>query len=798
VRGSEQNGRDIAMARRKSAGSPAGMGVIILLGGIIWLGSAVYQFVLQYSASIIALLVIAGLVSLIIIGLSRVGKSKPTTSVAADASPELQAQIAGPFLSRGSSRKAANARWMNPGSPIRIQRHDITDGLFYLGEALALPDGRIIDQYVINSRLSVSDVKSDVSGQSMPYWPSYASISSEARGTFLAWMADGRRDPTYNIGYVFLFFYGLEHRQFIDTDEAIAQTLIAEVDRLLSIYGQNGSFRGYATNFLTHAKVGAGLPLDPLRLSAERSFSQELPLAVRIYFGQKLASSNTLYAEDMLLWLLALPDTYLRTPAIRCFDEFAALWKLRFAGKFPSGVKINVPAKKIKCTYRAASGAFQVDVPGQHTQYPDIAAVRQSFDKFEMLAQACTDELDGFSRYVGKHPDKRSSIQAVLLLPEILQHDSSSGTLHDIVERIKELMGARNTAATTLREVLKAAAFDHPEAGKLPRAIGEQIGLVLDRINVAIEPDRRYGGGAAQLEDQVVIFTAEQGGPIDPEKPAYQRMKVQVEVSALAASADGAATVDELQTIIANIKSDQYLTKIEGLRLIAYAITIFKSPPKQSRIMRRLVEASEVDRQAIAMAAVSVIGREDQVDPKRVQFLERLSKVLKLPKEKVYSDLHRRVAAPDEPVVVSPESRVPGIPIPTQPQTRIYIDPARLAVVQKQTQAVSQILTKIFVDDAGPPKLEGVFSHVANESVFGGLDRNHAELVEYLEIRGEIDKQEFEERAKALKLLPAGAIEKINDWAFDHFDEPLLEDGEHIVLSPHLRERLVELRANQS
>ena len=130
--------------------------------------------------------------------------------------------------------------------------------------------------------------------------------------------------------------------------------------------------------------------------------------------------------------------------------------------------------------------------------------------------------------------------------------------------------------------------------------------------------------------------------------------------------------------------------------------------------------------------------------------------------------------------------------------SRIYIDPARLAAVQKQTQAVSQILTQIFADDAGPAKPEAAVSHVVNGSAFDGLDRNHAELVEYLENKGEVAKQEFDERAKALKLLPAGAIERINDWAFDHFDEPLLEEGEHIVLSPHLRERLVELRENQS
>jgi TerB N-terminal domain len=184
------------------------MGVMIVLGGIMWAVSVAYHFILENSAAIIALLVVAGLVSLIIYGLSRIGKSKPTGSIAANASPDLQVQMTGPYLFQGSSRKAANARWISPGSPIRIQDYDITAGLFYLGQTLALPDGRTIDQYAINPKLPVSDAQSDVMGQSMSYWPSYASITPNARRAFLAWMGDGRKDSTYNIGYVFLFFLG--------------------------------------------------------------------------------------------------------------------------------------------------------------------------------------------------------------------------------------------------------------------------------------------------------------------------------------------------------------------------------------------------------------------------------------------------------------------------------------------------------------------------------------------------------------------------------------------------------------
>lgn len=785
------------MARRKTGGSSAGMGVMIVLGGIVWVGTSAYHFIEKNAAAIIAALLLSALIFLIIFGISRVGKNKPVKSAELITPHGLEVQISGPYLSRGVSRKTANAKWIDRGETVKIHDFDIRDGLFYVGDAVAVSDGRIVDQYVVNPNLPVSDDQSDVPGKSMSYWPSYAAISSPARRAFLEWMAGGRRDPTYGIGFVFLFFYGLEHKVFIEKSPVAMRKLIPEVDRLLSIYGQNGSFRSYATEFLTFARIAAGLPLDPPRLSPERNVSPDLPAAVRIYLGQKLAVSNVLYEDDVLIWLLALPDTYLRTPAIRCFDEFVALWKLRFIEKFPEGFKVNVPIKKIEFKYRAASGAFQVDVPGSHTLWPDIAAVRQSLDKLKSTIQVCTDELDAFSRFVGRRPDQKSSIQAALLLPEALQQRAQIGALRNIGERLNEIMGAKNTATRKLHEILNAAAFNFPATGKLPPTTCDQLGRVLDRLDIAIEPDRRYGGGVAQIGDQVVIFRADRGGPIDPEKPSFQQKKVQVEVSALAAAADGSSTVEELQTIIANIKSAKDLSRIEGLRLIAYAITIFKSPPKQERIMRRLADCAESERQAIAMAALSVMGREN-IDPKKVQFLERLNKALKLPKDKIYTDIHRAAALADETVVISPENRIAGIPIPKLPEPGIHIDARRLAEVQKQTQAVSAILTQIFAEDTDGPKTMLEIPRVANGSAFNGLDRGHAELVEYMEIKGEISRQEFEEQAKALKLLPDGAIEKINDWSFDHFDEPLLEEGEHIVLSANLRDRLAELRESQS
>lgn len=75
-----------------------------------------------------------------------------------------------------------------------------------------------------------------------------------------------------------------------------------------------------------------------------------------------------------------------------------------------------------------------------------------------------------------------------------------------------------------------------------------------------------------------------------------------------------------------------------------------------------------------------------------------------------------------------------------------------------------------------------------------GLDRPYTELVQLLEQRGSMPRSEFDRHARDIGLLPDGAIEQINDWSFDRFDDALIEDGDVVVLAPHLRGRLSEMK----
>ncbi|MCK1603469.1 TerB N-terminal domain-containing protein [Bradyrhizobium sp. 166] len=792
------------MGRRKT--NSAGMGILIVLGLTFWALSAAYHFIQQNAAAIAVGAIVFGLVLLIWSIFSRTG-SKGALPPSFPRDVSVTATVA-----QGTQSKRVPARWIVPSEAVAVQGAQISGGLFYLGDFLRLPDGRSTDQYVINPKLSASAARPDAEGASMPYWPSYAGITPAARRAFLNWMAEGRNGRTYGVGHAFLFFYALEHRAFVDTDPTSLPALIQEVERLLTVYGDNNSFRGYATRFLSCARIAAGIPVLPPKPSPERTFSSEPDVAIRLRLGLALQQDGALGPDDALLWALALPDVHLRTPAVRCFEEFERLFRHRFSERYPSGLALRATGN-IRLNYKAASGAFEVSIPGSHERYPDIcqASGRAPAD-LKTIVQECTDELDSFSRFVGRRPEARESMQAALLLPEPLQRDPADGRIHLFGQKMHRSMGEHKRASTKMRNMLEAAGFDMPANGKVTPALADQLGSVLDCIDIAIEPDRRYGSGVPQLDDQVIIFKADGGGKVDPDRSSYRAVKIQVEVAVLAAAADGDASTDEMKRVIAGVREAADLTPIEQARLIAYAVTVFNSPPKQDRVMRKLGERSPEERTIIADAALAVIAGNDSVDPSEVRFLERLHKALGLPKERVYSGLHRASPpqAADEPVAISQEVRTAGIPIPasekaptpvaavkpvpeTAPASTIRIDAVRLARTQRETQTVAALLANIFEEDA-PSPAEPAPAAPDTIGSFAGLDAGHAELLELLEIKGSLPRAEFDQRAKDLKLLPDGAIERINDWAFDRFEEAIIEDGEDVVMIEHLRERLAQLR----
>ena len=111
--------------------------------------------------------------------------------------------------------------WIAPGKLVKVAGQDIPDGMLYVGNYLQSAGGYAdVEPALINPKLEVNWSSPDYQGSMMNYWPSYSRIDPDCRAAYLNWLASGRNDPNINIGYVFIFFYGLERRVFADAKES--------------------------------------------------------------------------------------------------------------------------------------------------------------------------------------------------------------------------------------------------------------------------------------------------------------------------------------------------------------------------------------------------------------------------------------------------------------------------------------------------------------------------------------------------------------------------------------------------
>jgi hypothetical protein len=89
------------------------------------------------------------------------------------------------------------------------------------------------------------------------------------------------------------------------------------------------------------------------------------------------------------------------------------------------------------------------------------------------------------------------------------------------------------------------------------------------------------------------------------------------------------------------------------------------------------------------------------------------------------------------------------------------------------------MLADIFIEDEPAPEMPVHFA----EGPFAGLDTEHTKLLTKLVSSAEWTRLDFETVATEVGLMPDGAMEAINEWAFDKYGDALLEDGNPVAVN---------------
>ena len=319
-----------------------------------------------------------------------------------DTSDLFEFKISTNFDDEVKSNNQIKGKWINPSEVIQISSFKISKGFFYYGGQLKAINGYETDASLIDGSLSINySISADI--DDLGYWPKYNSLSKHVRGRYLNWLSGERNDLDIPIGYIFLYFYGIERRILVDyqkkqvSDDECFE-LYNEVVRLRKIYGSNKSFYSYATNLIEYLSIVVPhiIKIDDSEIEHSiysQLFKYRLAIAVK--------ENSPISPQLALIWIKSNPNYKLKTPALRCKNEFDALFIKEYQKKFDKGMILKPNKTKLIINYYPASSTLQ-GIELEDLNLPDISFK----ESFETLSKYISYSMAGDRELKASHESK--------------------------------------------------------------------------------------------------------------------------------------------------------------------------------------------------------------------------------------------------------------------------------------------------------------------------------------------------------------------------------------------------------
>ncbi len=482
-------------------------------------------------------------------------------------------------------------------------------------------------------------------------------------------------------------------------------------------------------------------------------------------------------------WAIADPIFPRHTPFLRCREYFDELFDARYRDRFGAGVVLKPNKTLLRLEYRPASASFANSVVAE-TGLPDVTVLKEPAGQLRALAEECCQELDSYSRYVGRNPTGAKDVAGLALLPPVLVSQSQASHVRQLRDRLASVAGT----GTLLQrdELLRLAAFGQPSAFAKREAVA--LAQVLASAGFGIEPDVRFGGPVPGPQTKMYVFPLKAGGASAPTQ-AYSAATLLIRLAALIAAADGSISAEEQRHLESHVATALHLSEHERFRLDAHLRWVLGERPGVGGIKKRLDALAASQREAIGHFLIGVANADGCISPEEIDALGKMYRMLGLNTQDVYSHAH---AAATEPVTVKPaESAASGFALPPRRQVKpkqvVQLNADAIEAKLRETAAVSALLSSVFVEEQAAP------ASIAEEAgCIPGLNPEASAFARLLVTKATWSRDELENAADAGGLLLDGTIEAINEAAFDACNEAVLEGADPLDVNIALLIELIE------
>jgi hypothetical protein len=688
------------------------------------------------------------------------------------------------------------SQWIPKGVSIEIAGSLVTCGLLYVGSSLRTVTGDN-DPCLIDPSKEVA-FAADYHARLMGYWPSYSKISAEARRAYINWLTKGKKDPSADIGYVFLYFYGLERRIIIDNQlmsDCLTEVddIVAELRGLLSIYGdRSNSFRRYATGLLDWIAIRFTDDRMYKALSDDQLLDELRPQSISLALGQAARDNVSLPAIVALHWARKEVTGSWTTELANNPSQFTANFKRLYRDEYGDGPIIPCSERDLKLVYNPASSSLRTRSVGEQSidtcGISDIEIPKGTRRQIlGILKQSCLDPK--FIRESGAGDlSTLDGASNAIALPNAELSDATLKGIDALIEQA--LAGPVAMKMESLIDKLDMTSTDN-------RVEFKSISERLQRYSLFILPDVTAGSAVPGLIDDVVIYIAKPLTQSSQQSPKFRAANMALQLASAVAASDGEFSDSEHKHLLGRVKDWSHLGDNQIIHLEAYLYYLRITPlklnaVKLNQIKKRIRLLDLGSTRLIAQFIASVAQADGKILPGEMQMLERIYKLLDLDTSLIYSDLHEdAISATSPSSILVTEAK-------SSSADKLELDTTKIAQLQKETDQGYELLASIFSEEdneeptADAAKLinETESSERTDQSLVLGLDSRLSMFLCQLMERPSWSRSEVVVLASELGLMTDGALESINEASYDKLDLPFAEGDDPVEINPDAIRRL--------
>ncbi len=687
----------------------------------------------------------------------------------------------------GKSLKSSAPRdkiaFFGPGRRLDLGRGVLEGPLVY---ATAYANSGRFDASLIDATLRVASAGATPRHE-LPYWPSFYESSPAQRAHYLDWLLAGRRDPKVELGYVFIYFYGLERRVLVDRADFLP--IATELLALLKVYSYSNSFRRYASMLLwrtVHLASLANELTDTLfdqAVEATERWNDDLlslALAALVHGNRPLSAS--------LAMAVCQNDPRSTSSVVvrRHKEEFTRLFLSKYEAVPAIGQAVRVSKRPKRLYYHPASptllhGVSNADTV-QHLDVPNVLGLTSQFKGLVTIWEQCVDDLKAYSRASRKADGEVTAEVYEAMPPELRGGDHPEfDAWMSVWESNVDAEGWPVVPASAL-----ASLKGFEPRGTLTKSQCTRMLATADAVGLGVEPDARITGKSYGWDERLTLFFLDDQTPCDV--PNYLAASVLLRLGATVAQADGGIDSSELKFITEHLEGQFDLSDGDAKRLERLQYLLLHSQSGESAVTKTLSERlTHQQRRVVGEFLVGVAAADEVVTTEEVKALRKAYRSLGLEE----SELEDLLAEHASATVTTPSG------VATEPTGELRLDMAAISRIMTETKQVAAVLREAMTEsepeettdtegDAVPAEAMSeqdapaitASSPSAASAATEGLDERFTPFLNELLRREQWPAAELRELADRCGVMLIGALEAVNEWSLDKYGDWLVEEGD--------------------